>query len=207
MERRKDFLLNTQELVLLMTLKEFLLFSMSCWAQSLMKRPFMMPCQRSCWRTPRRATQSCLFFHYTGVNERFNTGCLPSFNQPLGVTERLDMVQISRRADPGVFVANRAIIPQRGQLTVRAAHFGPAEDLQTYIIILLLLYLFINYYFYFIIIIIFYLFIYLFYFIFFFFWGGGLQAVQNASNNMQMQNVVFQNRKSPRVKRKNKLCL
>ena len=69
------------------------------------------------------------FFHYTGVNERFNTGCLPSFNQPSGDTERLDMVQISRRADPGVFVANRAIIPQRGQLTVRAAHFRPAEDL------------------------------------------------------------------------------
>ena len=69
------------------------------------------------------------FFHYSGVNERFNAGCLPSFNQPSGGTERLDRVQISRRADPGVFVANRAIIPQRGQLTVRAAHFRPAEDL------------------------------------------------------------------------------
>lgn len=71
------------------------------------------------------------FYHYTGVNERFNSGLLPSFNQPSehGHGERLDQVQISRRADPGVFVANRAVIPQRGQLTVRAAHFRPAEDL------------------------------------------------------------------------------
>ena len=202
MERRKDFLLNTQELVLLMTLKEFLLFSMSCWAQSLMKRPFMMPCQRSCWRTPRRATQSCLFFHYTGVNERFNTGCLSSFNQPLGVTEHLDMVQISRRADPGVFVANRAIIPQRGQLTVRAAHFGPAEDLQTYIIILLLLYLFIYYYFYFIIIIIFYLFIYL----FIFFLGGGFAGSPKCFEQHANAKCCISKQKKSQSKKK-KLCL
>ena len=70
------------------------------------------------------------FYHYTGVNERFHSGCVPSFNQPsANREERLDRVTISRRADPGVFVANRAVIPQRGQLTVRAAHFRPAEDL------------------------------------------------------------------------------
>ena len=69
------------------------------------------------------------FYHYTGVNERFKSGNLCSFNQPSEHAERLDVVKISRRADPGVFVVNRAIIPQRGQLTVRAAHFRPAEEL------------------------------------------------------------------------------
>lgn len=69
------------------------------------------------------------FYHYTGVNGRFNDGVLPSFNVPSGGIERLDRVVISRRADPGVFVANRAAIPQRGQLTVRSAHFRPAENL------------------------------------------------------------------------------
>ena len=49
------------------------------------------------------------FYHYTGVNERFRSGCLPSFNEPSGNREeRLDRVTISRRADPGVSVANRA---------------------------------------------------------------------------------------------------
>jgi hypothetical protein len=47
---------------------------------------------------------------------------LPSFNEPSGpgVVERLDKVNFSRRGDPGVFVANRATLPQRGKLTVRA---------------------------------------------------------------------------------------
>ena len=70
------------------------------------------------------------FYRYTGVNERFHSGCVPSFNKAsANREERLDRVTISRRADPGVFVASRAVIPQRGQLTVRAAHFRPAEDL------------------------------------------------------------------------------
>ena len=69
------------------------------------------------------------FYHYTGVNERYNPGFQPSFNRPSAGGERLDRVLISRRADPGVFVANRAIIPQRGQLTVRSAYFKAAEDL------------------------------------------------------------------------------
>ena len=70
------------------------------------------------------------FYHYTGVNERFQSGCLPSFNQPsVNRAEHLDRVTLSRRADPGVFVANRAVIPQRGQLTVCTAHFRPAENL------------------------------------------------------------------------------
>ena len=62
------------------------------------------------------------FFHYTGVNEKYNSGFLSSFNQPSGQTERLDVVRISRRTDPGLPVINRAIISQKGQLTVHAAH-------------------------------------------------------------------------------------
>ena len=45
------------------------------------------------------------------------------------LTPRLDRVKVSRRADPGVFVANRAAIPQRGQLSVRSARFKSAEGL------------------------------------------------------------------------------
>lgn len=70
------------------------------------------------------------FYHYTGGNERYNPGCLPSFNRPSGSRlERLDRVIISRRSDPGVFMYDRASIPQTGQLTARAAHFKPAECL------------------------------------------------------------------------------
>ena len=70
------------------------------------------------------------FYHYTGGNERYSTGPAKSFNEPsTSGVERLDKVKISRRADPGVFVANCAVIPQPGQLTVRSAYFRPAEDL------------------------------------------------------------------------------
>ena len=70
------------------------------------------------------------FYHYTGGNERYNPGCLPSFNRPSGSRlERLDRVIISRRSDPGVFMYDRTSIPQTGQLTARAAHFKPAECL------------------------------------------------------------------------------
>lgn len=60
------------------------------------------------------------FYYWTGVNEHFHLKALPSFNDPspAGI-ERLDRVIISRRADAGVFVANRAFLPQRGSLTVR----------------------------------------------------------------------------------------
>jgi hypothetical protein len=52
------------------------------------------------------------------------------FNVPsVSGVERLDQVCISRRADPGFFVANRAVILQRGKLTIRAAQFKPAESL------------------------------------------------------------------------------
>ena len=70
------------------------------------------------------------FYHYTGSNERYREGPMPSFNAPSeNDAEGLDRVRISRRADPGVFVSNRAVIPQRGQITVRSAHFRPAENL------------------------------------------------------------------------------
>ena len=46
----------------------------------------------------------------TGKKEQYRDFDLPSFNEPTGegVTERLDKVKLSRRGDPGVFVANRA---------------------------------------------------------------------------------------------------
>ena len=62
------------------------------------------------------------FFYWTGAKERYTEFDLPSFNKPsgVGIAERLNKVNISRRGDPGVFVANRASLPQKGQLTARA---------------------------------------------------------------------------------------
>ena len=62
------------------------------------------------------------FYYWTGAKERYRDFELPSFNEPTGNghQERLDKVTLSRRGDPGVFVANRASIPQKGQLTARA---------------------------------------------------------------------------------------
>lgn len=70
-------------------------------------------------------------FHYwTGVNERFNVGPMKSFNEPTdGKIERLDQISISRRADPGIFVSNRASLPQRGSLSVRAQFHAKPEAL------------------------------------------------------------------------------
>lgn len=78
----------------------------------------------------KRTDPELKFYYWTGANERFRDFELPSFNQPTGedITERLDRINISRRGDPGVFVANRASLPQRGQLTVRAQfHSAPVE--------------------------------------------------------------------------------
>ena len=70
------------------------------------------------------------FYYWTGIHERFHLKALPSFNEPSqsGI-ERLDRVVISRRADPGVFVANHANLPQRGSLTVRAQFHAASETL------------------------------------------------------------------------------
>ena len=70
------------------------------------------------------------FYYWTGIHERFHLKALPSFNEPSqpGI-ERLDRVVISRRADPGVFVANRANLPQRSSLTVRAQFHAASETL------------------------------------------------------------------------------
>lgn len=67
------------------------------------------------------------FFYWTGHQTRYRHFALPSFNVPsAGGIERLDQIQVSRRGDPGVFVANRASLPQRNQLTVRATfHRAP----------------------------------------------------------------------------------
>ena len=67
------------------------------------------------------------FYYYTGANDRYKDDSLQSFNVPTSSgVERLDRVCISRIR---VFVANRAVIPQRGQLSVRTAYFNPAESL------------------------------------------------------------------------------
>jgi hypothetical protein len=62
------------------------------------------------------------FYYWTGAKEHYTEFELPSFNEPSGNghKERLDKVKVSRRGDSGVFVANRASLPQKGQLTARA---------------------------------------------------------------------------------------
>lgn len=69
----------------------------------------------------KRIDKDLQFFYWTGAKTRYTDFELPSFDQPSGpgIVERLDKVHLSRRGDPGVFVANRASLPQRGQLTVR----------------------------------------------------------------------------------------
>ena len=71
------------------------------------------------------------FFYWTGANERYRDFDLPSFNEPSGegIIERLDRISLSRRGDPGVFVANRAFLSQRGQLTVRARFHRTSVEL------------------------------------------------------------------------------
>lgn len=69
----------------------------------------------------KRINPALPFYYWTGKKTRFTEAALPSFNQPSsnGV-ERLHRVKVSRRADPGVFVADRASLPQRGLKSVRA---------------------------------------------------------------------------------------
>ena len=53
------------------------------------------------------------YFYWTGRKHRFQDFPLPSFNAPSrsGI-ERLDTIRISRRSDPGVFVASRCTITE-----------------------------------------------------------------------------------------------
>ena len=70
------------------------------------------------------------FFYWTGSDKRYNVGPLPSFNRPSeNGKERLDKVSISKRSDPGVFHSNRASVPQKGVLSVRAIYHNPPESL------------------------------------------------------------------------------
>ena len=62
----------------------------------------------------KRIDPDCPFYYWTGCHTRFQDFPLPSFNEPS------KSVILSRRGDPGIFVANRASLPQRGQLTVCA---------------------------------------------------------------------------------------
>ena len=56
------------------------------------------------------------FYYWTGHKHRFKLASLPSLNKPSGQDERLDRIKLSRRSDPGVFVANRASLPQQNYL-------------------------------------------------------------------------------------------
>ena len=69
------------------------------------------------------------FYYWTGHRHRYSDDPLPSFNDPSGATERLDRVRLSRRSDLGVFVANRASLPQRHSLTARATFHRAPERL------------------------------------------------------------------------------
>ena len=78
----------------------------------------------------KRINPDLKFYYWTGVKERYREFELPSFNEPSGdgVLERLDRIHISKRGDPGIFVANRASLPQKGELTARAKfHKAPVE--------------------------------------------------------------------------------
>ncbi len=78
----------------------------------------------------KRCDPNLKFYYWTGAKERFCEFDLPSFNTPSGegVLERLDKVRLSKRGDPGVFVGNRASLPQKGELTARAKfHKAPVE--------------------------------------------------------------------------------
>ena len=70
----------------------------------------------------KRISPDLKFYYWTGLKERYTEFDLPFFNEPSGhdKTERLDKVKFPQRGDPGVFMANRASLPQKGQLTVRA---------------------------------------------------------------------------------------
>lgn len=77
----------------------------------------------------KRINPELKYYYWTGAKERYNEFEMPSFNEPSqnGV-ERLDEVKVSRRGDPGIFVANRASLPQKGQLTARAQfHRAPVQ--------------------------------------------------------------------------------
>ena len=59
------------------------------------------------------------YYYWTSYKERYHSDPLPHFNEPSkNGKERLDKVKISRHADPGVFVSNRAQLPQKNSLTV-----------------------------------------------------------------------------------------
>lgn len=69
------------------------------------------------------------FYYWTGHRQRYSADPLPSFNEPSGDIERLDRIRLSRCSDLGVFVANRASLPQRHSLTARATFQRAPERL------------------------------------------------------------------------------
>ncbi len=78
----------------------------------------------------KQVSQECGFYYWTGKKERFRDFALDDFNQPSKFgKERLDQVKITRRADPGVFLAERAALPVHNSLTARARFHKAPEQL------------------------------------------------------------------------------
>ena len=69
------------------------------------------------------------FYYWTGKHHRYQDFPLASFNQPAAGVARLDRINISRRSDPGVFVAARASLPQHHSVTARATFHRAPEAL------------------------------------------------------------------------------
>ena len=105
--------------------KAFLLSYTDCYDQFLMKRPFRMCFQKSSVNTLKNAIRTC---HSIITLSQTTATTMASFNIPSSTEEeRPDRLCISRRADPGVFVANRAdVIPQRGQL-IKSTYVQPFQ--------------------------------------------------------------------------------
>ena len=77
----------------------------------------------------KRINPELKYCYWTGTKERYNELEMLSFNElSQNGVERLDEVKVSRRGDPGIFVAKRASLPQKGQLTARAQfHRAPVQ--------------------------------------------------------------------------------
>jgi hypothetical protein len=93
-------------------------------------KTFLDQMPKICSEYYKRMDPNLPFFYWTSYKDQYKADPLPHFNQPSpdGV-ERLDKVKISRRSDPGVFVANRAHLPQRNSLTVRSQFHRAPEAL------------------------------------------------------------------------------
>jgi hypothetical protein len=72
-------------------------------------KTFLDQMPKICNEFYKRMDPNLPFFYWSSYKDRYQSEPLPHFNQSSAKgEERLDKVKISRRSDPGVFVANRA---------------------------------------------------------------------------------------------------